>query len=194
MTKETGGVKGGKDSKEITEVKGEASKTEDPKHPVKGEEAARDPSKVKEPLPGYARPVVIHRAIYGSFERFIAILTEHFAGRWPFWLSPRQVLIVPVMPAVNDYAESVKAQLRAVGIHADTDLSGNTLQKKVRNAQIAMYNFTVVVGAEEEKGQSVNIRNRDDQASQQRGEVIPLAEAIEKMVKLRDERRLENKL
>jgi threonyl-tRNA synthetase len=58
------------------------------------------------PKPGFARPVMIHRAIYGSLERFIAILTEHTAGRWPFWLSPRQVLIIPVAPAVNDYCEA----------------------------------------------------------------------------------------
>jgi threonyl-tRNA synthetase len=98
------------------------------------------------------------------------------------------------MPSVNQYAESVKAQLRAVGINAETDLSGNTLQKKVRNAQIALCNFTIVVGAEEASSQTVNIRNRDDQATQQRGDVIPLTEAIEKLVKLRDERRLENKI
>lgn len=56
--------------------------------------------------------VMIHRAIYGSFERFIAILTEHFAGKWPFWLSPRQVLVVPVMPAVNDYVLEVQKMFR----------------------------------------------------------------------------------
>lgn len=56
---------------------------------------------------------MIHRAIYGSFERFIAILTEHFAGKWPFWLSPRQVLVVPVMPAVNDYVLEVQKIFRS---------------------------------------------------------------------------------
>ena len=79
------------------------------------------------PKPGYDRPVMIHRAIYGSLERFIGILTEHCAGRWPFWLSPRQVLIIPVASAVNDYCESVQKELRAEGFHADTDLSGNTV-------------------------------------------------------------------
>jgi threonyl-tRNA synthetase len=79
------------------------------------------------PKPGFARPVMIHRAIYGSLERFIAILTEHTAGRWPFWLSPRQILIVPIAPALNDYCESVQKELRQQGFHADTDLSGNTV-------------------------------------------------------------------
>lgn len=78
-----------------------------------------------------------------------SILTEHFAGRWPFWLSPRQVLVVPVMPAVNDYVREVQAKLRKEGLHADIDISGNTMQKKIRSGQLALYNFIFVVGAEE---------------------------------------------
>ncbi|KAF2000415.1 threonyl-tRNA synthetase [Amniculicola lignicola CBS 123094] len=149
---------------------------------------------VQPPQPGYARPVMIHRAIYGSFERFIAILTEHFAGRWPFWISPRQVLVIPVMPAVNDYVKEVQSQLRAQGLHADIDVSGNTMQKKIRTGQLQLYNFICVVGAEERDSKSVNIRNRDDQATQQRGEIVPLDEALKKLVALRDSRALENKL
>ncbi|KAH7137995.1 hypothetical protein B0J11DRAFT_449784 [Dendryphion nanum] len=158
---------------------------------TKDAKAAKGPKPLS---PGYARPVMIHRAVYGSFERFMAILIEHFAGRWPFWLSPRQVLIVPVMPAVNDYVKEVQAQLRAQGFHADIDISGNTMQKKIRTGQLALYNFIFVVGAEEQTNSAVNVRNRDDQANQQRGEIIPLQEAINKLVELRDERRLENKL
>ncbi|KAF2121965.1 hypothetical protein BDV96DRAFT_562722 [Lophiotrema nucula] len=161
---------------------------------IEGEQGVLDPSKVKPVQPGFARPVMIHRAICGSFERFIAILTEHFAGRWPFWLSPRQVLVIPVMPSVNDYVKEVQVKLRAQGFHADIDLSGNTMAKKIRTGQLALYNFIIVVGAEERDAKAVNIRNRDDQASQQRGEVIPLDEVISKLVSLRDERRLENKL
>jgi len=122
------------------------------------------------------------------------IATEHFAGRWPFWLSPRQVLVVPVMPAVNDYVKEVQSQLRAQGIHADIDISGNTMQKKIRTGQLQLYNFIFVVGAEEQSSKTVNIRNRDDQATQQRGEIIPLDEALKKLVHLRDERRLENSI
>lgn len=95
----------------------------------------------KDPAPGYARPVMIHRAIYGSFERFIAILTEHFAGKWPFWLSPRQVLVVPVMPAVNDYVLEVQEIFRKKDMHVDVDISGNTMQKKIRTGQLSQYNF-----------------------------------------------------
>jgi threonyl-tRNA synthetase len=84
---------------------------------------------------------MIHRAIVGSFERMFGILTEHFAGKWPFWLSPRQILIVPVMPALNEYAEEVRAILKKHKFYVDSDLSGNTLPKKVRKGQLEQYNF-----------------------------------------------------
>lgn len=99
-------------------------------------------SKAKLPGPGRARPVMIHRAIIGSFERFMAIITEHFAGKWPFWLSPRQVLVIPVTAGVNDYADEVQRLLRAQKLYADVDLSGNTMLKKIRTAQLQQYNFT----------------------------------------------------
>ncbi|KAF2242092.1 threonyl-tRNA synthetase-like protein [Trematosphaeria pertusa] len=177
------------------EEKGEKAKEKEHKDMVKemAEHEAEVLKKPVAPTPGYARPVMIHRAIYGSFERFIAILTEHFAGRWPFWISPRQVMVIPVMPGVNDYVKEVQARLRSEGLHADIDISGNTMQKKIRTAQLQLYNFIFVVGAEERETKSVNLRNRDDQATQQRGEVIPLDEAVKQLVQLRDERRLENK-
>ena len=87
-------------------------------------------------------PVMIHRAILGSVERMIAILTENFAGKWPFWLSPRQAMVVPVGPHVNSYAMEVKSSLHEAGFCADCDTDdGNTMNKKVRNAQIAQYNY-----------------------------------------------------
>ena len=100
-----------------------------------------DPGKPKVPGPGRARPVMIHRAIVGSFERFMGILIEHFGGKWPFWISPRQVLVIPVTPVVNDYVEEVQALLRAQKMHADIDISGNTMQKKIRTGQLQQYNF-----------------------------------------------------
>ena len=82
------------------------------------------------------------RAILGSLERYIAILTENFGGKWPFWLSPRQAMVVPVGPHVNDYAQDVRDNLKSSGYCADVDVDdGNTMNKKVRNAQIAQYNF-----------------------------------------------------
>lgn len=106
------------------------------------DESPADGAGVDEDLPlGYARPVMIHRAVLGSFERMIGILTEHFAGKWPFWLSPRQVLVVPVMPAVNDYAKEVQQICYEKGLFADVDLSSNTFQKKIRTGQLDQYNF-----------------------------------------------------
>ena len=154
--------------------------------------AAKPEPTIKEPPPGYARPVMIHRAIYGSFERFIAILTEHFAGKWPFWLSPRQILVIPVMPSANDYVKEVQAIFRKHHLHADSDIGGNTMQKKIRTGQLQQYNFIFVVGAQERDSRTVNIRNRDDPSTQAKGELVPLDEAIAKLVRLRDERRLVN--
>jgi threonyl-tRNA synthetase len=84
---------------------------------------------------------MIHRAIFGSFERMIAILTEHLAGKWPFWLSPRQILVVPVMPAANDYAVEVQNILKTQRMYVDADLSGNTFQKKILTGHLEQYNF-----------------------------------------------------
>lgn len=99
------------------------------------------PAASKAPGPGRRRPVMIHRAIIGSFERFMAVLTEHFAGKWPFWLSPRQVLVIPVMPSVNDYVEEVQRLFRAHRMHADIDISGATMPKKILRGQHQQYNF-----------------------------------------------------
>ncbi|KAJ6149225.1 Threonyl/alanyl tRNA synthetase SAD [Penicillium samsonianum] len=144
--------------------------------------------------PGRARPVVIHRAIIGSFERFLGILIEHFGGKWPFWISPRQILIVPVMPAVNDYVEELQQILRGDKLNVDIDISGNTMQKKIRTAQLSQYNFIFVVGASEKESRTVNIRNRDDPATQKQGVMVPLEEARIKLKALRKERRLESTL
>jgi threonyl-tRNA synthetase len=108
---------------------------------VKGDFAG--PSSVDQPpeedLPaGYARPVMIHRAIFGSFERMLfGVLVEHFGGKWPFWLSPRQVFVIPIMPAVNDYAEEVRDLLRERGLYVDADLSGNTLKRRSAQANLS---------------------------------------------------------
>ncbi|KAH8802679.1 putative threonyl-tRNA synthetase, cytoplasmic [Xylogone sp. PMI_703] len=166
--------------------------------PVEGPESTGDATAVKKervvkPLtPGCARPVMIHRAIAGSIERFTAMLVEHFAGKWPFWLSPRQILIVPVGVGFYDYAKEVQNIFKAQNMYVDVDLSGNTLQKKIRTGQLSQYNFIFVVGDTEMRGREVNVRNRDDTSTQDRGKPVPLQEAIDKLVKLRDERGSEN--
>ncbi|CAE7729129.1 THS1 [Symbiodinium pilosum] len=107
---------------------------------------------------GFERPVVIHRAILGSVERMSAILMEHYAGKWPFWLSPRQVQVVPVGTQFNEYAQWVERQLQIHGFYAEAETSGKTLNKKVREAQLAQWNYVAVVGAEEQNALSVNLR------------------------------------
>jgi threonyl-tRNA synthetase len=109
------------------------------------------------------RPVLIHRAIFGSLERFTAILIEHIAGKWPLWLSPRQVAIVPVGSDQQEYGAEVQAVLRKEGYHADLDSSSKTLQKKIRDNQLAQYNYILVVGKEEVESKTVNVRTRDNQ-------------------------------
>lgn len=111
-----------------------------PKKEVEGQEASKvviPPG----PKPGYARPVMLHRAIYGSFERFIGILTEHFGGKWPFWISPRQIIVIPIAPPLNDYVEELTKKLRLQGFHASMDIGPDTLKKKILTAQTSQYNF-----------------------------------------------------
>lgn len=142
----------------------------------------------------YERPVMIHRAILGSVERMTAILTEHFAGKWPFWLSPRQVLVVPVGVKYQNYAQDVCNQLTASGFYADVDLTGNTLQKKVRNGQMLKYNFIFIVGEQEMNEKSVNIRNRDVMDLQGKNETVSVNVVLKQLLGLQKEKRPDNVL
>ncbi|KAL5004021.1 hypothetical protein ScPMuIL_017477 [Solemya velum] len=109
------------------------------------------------------RPVMIHRAVLGSVERMIAILCENYGGKWPFWLSPQQSIIIPVAPAFDEYAEKVSKDVFAAGFICDKDLDASTtLNKKVRNAQLAQYNFIFVVGEKELANNTANVRTRDN--------------------------------
>ncbi len=142
--------------------------------------------------PGMARPIMIHRAVIGSFDRFLAVICEHFAGKWPLWLSPRQIMVIPVMKKAEDYTIEVRSVFQKAKMYVDTDLSGNTLPKKIRNAQVAQNNFILVVGAKERDSRAVDVRNREDPATQQKGAMMQLDEALRKIKELRDERRLVN--
>ncbi|KAI8835686.1 hypothetical protein BJ741DRAFT_665239 [Chytriomyces cf. hyalinus JEL632] len=134
------------------------------------------------------RPVMIHRAILGSVERMCAILTENYAGKWPFWLSPFQVVVIPVSQSAYAYAHGVRKMLHDAGLHVECDDSDLTLNKKIRNAEVAHFNFIFVVGAEEETTKSVNVRNRDDPNSKSKGEVRVLADLLPKLVELKKTR------
>eukprot|EP01004_Peranema_trichophorum_P000268 NODE_1029_length_2166_cov_92.610866_g879_i0.p1 GENE.NODE_1029_length_2166_cov_92.610866_g879_i0~~NODE_1029_length_2166_cov_92.610866_g879_i0.p1 ORF type:complete len:462 (+),score=90.70 NODE_1029_length_2166_cov_92.610866_g879_i0:664-2049(+) len=111
----------------------------------------------------YARPVVVHRAVLGSLERIMGVLTEHFAGKWPFWLSPRQIMVVPVAHDQDSYVTEVRNILHEAGFHVDVDVSDDTFKKKVRTAQTEQYNIALVCGAQEKANRTVNIRTRDGQ-------------------------------
>lgn len=108
------------------------------------------------------RPVMIHRAILGSVERMMGILIEHTAGKWPFWLSPRQAIVVPVSEKTEAYANEVRQAVHNAGFYVDLDASDKTLQKKIREAQLAYYNYILVVGEKEAEEKSVNVRTRDN--------------------------------
>ncbi|XP_027674575.2 threonine--tRNA ligase 2, cytoplasmic isoform X1 [Chelonia mydas] len=128
------------------------------------------------------RPVIIHRAVLGSVERMIAILAENYGGKWPFWLSPRQVMVVPVGPTCEKYAQQVCREFFEAGFMADVDLDHScTLNKKIRNAQLAQYNFILVVGEKEKVNNAVNVRTRDNKVH---GEIL-VTSAIEKLKKLK---------
>ncbi|KAG6535853.1 hypothetical protein ZIOFF_000883 [Zingiber officinale] len=107
------------------------------------------------------RPVMIHRAILGSVERMFAILLEHYKGKWPFWISPRQAIVCPVSEKSQSYAEQVRDKIHQAGYYVDADLTDRKIQKKVREAQLAQYNFILVVGEEEAKTGQVSVRVRD---------------------------------
>uniref|UniRef100_A0AAR2L968 threonine--tRNA ligase n=1 Tax=Pygocentrus nattereri TaxID=42514 RepID=A0AAR2L968_PYGNA len=128
------------------------------------------------------RPVIIHRAILGSVERMIAILTENYGGKWPFWLSPRQVMVVPVGPTCEEYAQRVCEEFHNAGLMTDVDLDpGCTLNKKIRNAQLAQYNFILVVGEKEKSSDTVNVRTRDNKVHGERS----LTECMERLKQLK---------
>ena len=128
----------------------------------RGEGGAEGGGESASSAPAFERPVLIHRAVLGSVERMFAILTEHYAGKWPFFLSPRQAMVVPISKAYEEYASTVQQRVRAAGFFVDVDLSHRTLNKMVRDSQLSQYNYILVVGSNEEKDGTVNVRTRDN--------------------------------
>ncbi|MBO4330752.1 MAG: threonine--tRNA ligase [Oscillospiraceae bacterium] len=108
----------------------------------------------------FKRPVMIHRAVFGSFERFIGILTENFKGQFPFWLSPYQVGIVPIMPEHNDYALEVRDALRAAGVRAEINLSDRNMKEKIKEFHGYRDPFIVIIGAKEIENRTVSVTAR----------------------------------
>ncbi len=108
------------------------------------------------------RPVMIHRAILGSVERFLGILVEHFAGKFPLWISPVQVKIITIADRFRPYAEKVQEQLKASNIRVEIDSRKETVNKKVRESQLQKIPYILVVGEKEQNEKTVNVRTRDN--------------------------------
>ncbi len=106
------------------------------------------------------RPIMIHRAIFGSLERFFGIMTENYAGDFPFWLAPEQIRLLPVTDEVSGYAESVAAALKAAGVRASVDHSGDRLGKLIRNGEQMKIPVLGVIGAKEAEGGTISLRSR----------------------------------
>jgi threonyl-tRNA synthetase len=106
------------------------------------------------------RPIMIHRALYGSYERFMGVLIEHFAGHFPVWLSPVQAKVVPISDRQNEYAESVAARLKEAGLRVEADLRSETMKAKIRDAQMQKIPFMLVVGDREVEQGTVAVRDR----------------------------------
>jgi threonyl-tRNA synthetase len=108
------------------------------------------------------QPVMVHRAPFGSFERFIGILIEHYAGAFPLWLSPVQVAVLPVSDKFNDYAETVTAALKAKGLRVDLDDSSDKVGAKIRRATMQKVPYMAIVGEREVEASSVAVRQRTE--------------------------------
>ena len=130
------------------------------------------------------RPVMIHRALFGSIERFFGVLTEHYSGAFPPWLAPVQAIGIPVADAFGDYLGEVIQQMRKAGIRAELDSSDDRMQKKVRNAQMQKIPFMVIAGEEDQKAGAVSFRYRNGE--QRNG--IPVKDAIAEIKKVVQER------
>ena len=130
------------------------------------------------------RPVMIHRALFGSIERFFAVLLEHYAGAFPVWLAPVQVVGIPITDGHVDYLQDVAAQLRAQGIRVEIDTSDDRMQKKIRNAQKQKVPYMLIAGDDDVASGAVSFRYRD--GTQKNG--VPVAEAIAEIAAARDAR------
>ena len=123
------------------------------------------------------RPVMIHRALFGSIERFFGVLTEHYAGAFPAWLAPVQVVGIPVTDGQEDYVRDIAARLRRKGIRIDVDAGDDRMQKKIRTHTLQKVPFLLLAGARDEESGAVSFRFRD--GSQRNG--VPVDEAVEQI-------------
>jgi threonyl-tRNA synthetase len=130
------------------------------------------------------RPIMIHRALFGSIERFFAVLLEHYAGAFPPWLAPVQVVAIPITDEHNDYLFDVAARLRARGVRVEVDTADDRMQKKIRNAQRSKVPYMLIAGDEDVTAGAVSFRYRD--GTQKNG--VPVESAIDEIVAVIDAR------
>ena len=132
------------------------------------------------------RPVMIHRAPFGSMERFTGMLIEHFAGAFPLWLAPEQLRVMTISDKFEDYAKQVESQFRAAGFRVTSDLRGTKINAKVRDAQLELIPYMLVVGGKDQENNTVSVRDRID------GDLgaMPIADAIAKLQQEVAERRI----
>ncbi|WP_296142162.1 threonine--tRNA ligase [uncultured Anaerococcus sp.] len=128
------------------------------------------------------RPVMLHRALLGSVERFIGVLTEHFAGRFPLWINPEQVVIIPVSDKFLDTAEGLEKQIKEAGFRVSVDKRSEGVGYKIRQAQLMRANYMLVVGEKEEESKLLTVRNRDGEETPE----VSLENLIEKLSEERD--------
>jgi len=124
------------------------------------------------------RPVMLHRAVLGSFERFIGILIEHYAGRFPLWLAPLQVVVATITEHADDYAQEVHQALVTAGLKAELDLRNEKIGFKVREHSVGKVPVILVVGAREQENSTVAIRRLGSQSQ----EILALDEAIARLL------------
>jgi threonyl-tRNA synthetase len=124
------------------------------------------------------RPIMLHRAIFGSYERFIGILTEHYAGKFPLWLAPVQAVVATIVSEADDYAREVAAKLAARGIRVETDLRNEKINYKVREHSLAKVPLLLVVGKREAEEGTVAIRRLGSDEHQKMMSVDEAVEAI----------------
>jgi threonyl-tRNA synthetase len=127
---------------------------------------------------------MVHRALYGSVERFFGVLIEHYAGAFPVWLSPVQVVMVPIAERHTEYANKVAEQLRAIGIRVDVDARNEKMNAKIREHALQKVPFMLVVGDKEAEANQVNVRTRGHEKT----ETIATGDFISRIKKLIDEK------
>lgn len=132
-------------------------------------------------------PIIIHRAIYGALDRFLGILIEHWNGKFPLWLSPTQVRVIPIADRNHDYAENIVKELKEAGVRAEVDRRSESLGKKIRDAQVQRIPYMCIVGDNEEENNTISVRKRTEE--EEHG--VQLDDFIKRLRKLIRSRSLE---